>query len=294
MRYLIFLAGSIFIWASCTGAKKGVSQSRTVEAQTASGFSYVHHIQNEGPKPKPGEYAIFHVIMTQRDSILFDSDKQPQKPIVQIPEQGKMPLKPSPILEGLALMAIGDSLSLKYPVDSTVITYHLALKRILNSEQHKQELVSRQKSVDSEERAALREKEYRAILETRFRWKQFRTRQIDYLLVENPSGLKYVPLEGGLGKTPEAGQLVKVHYYGILMDGVEFANTYDKGRELTFQVGKDQTAPGLEEAAMQLGKGGKAILFIPWELGYGEKGINNLVPPYADLVVYLEVIELIE
>jgi FKBP-type peptidyl-prolyl cis-trans isomerase len=294
MRYLIVLAGGLFFLASCSGPKKVVSQAQAVEARTASGFSYVHHIRNEGPRPEAGQYAIFHVIMTQGDTVLFDSDKQPQKPIVQIPEQGKIQLKPSPILEGLALMSIGDSLSLQYPVDSTVMTYHLALKSILNSDQHKQELVTRQKSVDSEERAALRKKEHRAILDTRFHWKQYKTRQIDYLLVENPSGLKYVPLEEGSGKTPETGQLVKVHYYGILMDGAEFANTYDKGREMSFQVGKNQTAPGLEEAALQLKKGGKAILFIPWELGYGEKGINNLVPPYSDLVIYLELMELLE
>ena len=262
---------------------------------TRSGFPYIHHIRNEGPRPQPGDYVSFHMIMLSGDTLMFDSDGQAETPMIQIPLASEQPASPSPIIEGLQLMAVGDSITLENrpDPDSPPIVYRMALKKILGKDQYQQEQSYRQKRSDTEGRAGLREKEEAFRLETRFRWKQYRTGQIEGILMQTPSGLRVLPIEDGLGEKPMPGQWVRIHYYGILMDGSEFVNTPAQGREFTFQIGEGQIPVGIEEGVRRLGKGGRSVLFIPWPLGFGEEGRNN-IPAQADLVVFLELVDILK
>ena len=47
---------------------------------------------------------------------------------------------------------------------------------------------------------------------------------------------------------------------------------------------------GIEEGLLTLKKGDKAYIFIPSELGYGQRGAGNVVPPNSDLVFYVEIL----
>lgn len=45
---------------------------------------------------------------------------------------------------------------------------------------------------------------------------------------------------------------------------------------------------------MQLSIGDKALVFIPAHLGYGDRGYPPLIPPNADLVFELEIMDIVE
>ena len=101
------------------------------------------------------------------------------------------------------------------------------------------------------------------------------------------SGLQYKVLTEGSGKTPKAADNVTVNYKGTLINGAEFDNSYKRGKPTTFQVNK--VVKGWTEALQLMKEGSKWQLFIPPELGYGERGAGP-VPPNSTLNFEVELI----
>ncbi|MBP6183193.1 FKBP-type peptidyl-prolyl cis-trans isomerase, partial [Flavobacterium sp.] len=61
---------------------------------------------------------------------------------------------------------------------------------------------------------------------------------------------------------------------------------------IAFQVGqKDGLIPGFIEGIEQLSFGDKATIFIPSKLGYGEAGAGGLIPPNANIIFEIELLE---
>jgi FKBP-type peptidyl-prolyl cis-trans isomerase FklB len=104
-----------------------------------------------------------------------------------------------------------------------------------------------------------------------------------------PSGLEYKVLKEGSGKTPKTTDEVTVNYKASLIDGTEFDNSYKKGTPITFQV--DKVIPGLKEAIQSMKEGSKWQLFIPPELGYGERAMDP-IPPNATLIFEIELVSI--
>ena len=102
-----------------------------------------------------------------------------------------------------------------------------------------------------------------------------------------PSGLQYKVLTEGSGKTPRATDQVTVNYKGTLINGSEFDNSYKRGNPTTFQLGK--VIKGWMEALQLMKEGSKWQLFIPPELGYGERGAGP-VPPNSVLIFEVELL----
>jgi FKBP-type peptidyl-prolyl cis-trans isomerase FklB len=84
------------------------------------------------------------------------------------------------------------------------------------------------------------------------------------------SGLQYRVIKEGTGKSPGPGDQVTVHYKGTLIDGKEFDNSYNKGKPATFRL--DGVIKGWAEGLQLMKEGGKSQLFVPTELGYGNRG----------------------
>ncbi len=91
----------------------------------------------------------------------------------------------------------------------------------------------------------------------------------------------------GSGKTPTATDQVTVNYRGALIDGTEFDNSYVRGEPVTFQA--DGAIRGWTEALQLMKEGSKWRLFIPPDLGYGERGTGP-IPPNSTLVFEVELI----
>lgn len=127
---------------------------------------------------------------------------------------------------------------------------------------------------------------------------------------ELPSGLKLVITETKNGEFPPKGSNVKVNYAGYFTDGRLFDTSYsevakaygtfDEVRDLqngyapfTTIYGPDaRLIAGFKEGLQKMKIGDKAILFIPFHLGYGAQGAGNVVPPDTDLVFELELVGL--
>ena len=84
---------------------------------------------------------------------------------------------------------------------------------------------------------------------------------------------------------------IKVHYIGMLEDGTKFDSSYDRGEPFSFQIGLRQVIEGWEQGLLGMKVGGKRTIFIPSELGYGDRGAGDLIPPNANLVFDIEIID---
>lgn len=106
-----------------------------------------------------------------------------------------------------------------------------------------------------------------------------------------PSGLQYEVIKEGNGKKPGATSKVKCHYEGTLVDGTKFDSSYDRGTPATF--GLNQVIAGWTEGVQLMGEGAKYRFFIPYHLGYGERGAGASIPPFAALIFVVELLEVL-
>ncbi|TGD59095.1 peptidylprolyl isomerase [Flavobacterium humi] len=123
------------------------------------------------------------------------------------------------------------------------------------------------------------------------------------------SGLVYNIVQKGSGQKPAAGTTVYVHYAGYFENGDLFDSSYENVNKdygkfdpnraaqngyqpFPFQAGrKDGLIPGFLEGLEKMSLGDKAVLFIPSNLGYGAQGAGGIIPPNANLVFELELLE---
>lgn len=107
------------------------------------------------------------------------------------------------------------------------------------------------------------------------------------------SGLRYKVLASGPagGVSPTVADTVVVHYRGTLVDGTEFDSSYSRGQPATFGVG--QVIRGWTEALQLMKPGDKWLIHIPYNLGYGMQGSPPKIPPFADLVFQVELLQVL-
>ena len=104
-----------------------------------------------------------------------------------------------------------------------------------------------------------------------------------------PSGLQYKVLKEGNGKSPKATDKVVCHYEGMLVDGTMFDSSIQRGEPATFPL--NGVIAGWTEGLQLMKEGAKYRFFIPYQLGYGERGAGASIPPFAALVFDGELIE---
>jgi FKBP-type peptidyl-prolyl cis-trans isomerase len=104
------------------------------------------------------------------------------------------------------------------------------------------------------------------------------------------SGLHYKVLDPGTGARPSLTDSVLVHYRGTLIDGTQFDSSYDRGAPATFRL--NQVVAGFGEGLTKIGVGGKIILYMPSELGYGNSPRpGGAIKPGDSLIFECELIE---
>ena len=104
------------------------------------------------------------------------------------------------------------------------------------------------------------------------------------------SGLQYEVLEATIGQKPKATDTVRVHYEGTLIDGTVFDSSYKRGESISFPL--NGVIKGWTEGLQLMPVGSKYKLFIPYNLGYGERGAGASIPPYATLIFTVELLEI--
>jgi peptidylprolyl isomerase len=113
-------------------------------------------------------------------------------------------------------------------------------------------------------------------------------------MVKTESGLGYEDLVVGTGASPEAGQTCVMHYTGWLWEngakGAKFDSSLDRGKPFEFPIGRGRVIKGWDEGVSTMKIGGKRTLLIPPQLGYGDRGAGNVIPPGATLLFEVELL----
>ena len=102
------------------------------------------------------------------------------------------------------------------------------------------------------------------------------------------SGLQYRVIKQGTGPVATDTTAVDVHYEGKLIDGTVFDSSYRRGKPATFRP--NQVIKGWTEALKMMPEGSVYELYIPYNLGYGERGTQN-IPPYSTLIFKVELLK---
>jgi FKBP-type peptidyl-prolyl cis-trans isomerase FklB len=105
-----------------------------------------------------------------------------------------------------------------------------------------------------------------------------------------PSGVQYRVIESGdaSGTSPKASDTVEVHYEGRRIDGKVFDSSYKRGKPASFPV--SGVVKGFSEALQNMKPGDKWEVFIPSDLGYGERARGSDIRPNETLIFTLELI----
>ena len=116
---------------------------------------------------------------------------------------------------------------------------------------------------------------------------QFEEIGSDKFLLQD-SGIKIADIKIGDGASPYEFDEVELHYTGWLMNGCVFDSSFSRKESSQFPV--DGVIQGFKEAILGMNVNGIRRVEIPPELGYGERGAGNTIPPYATLVFHIELI----
>jgi FKBP-type peptidyl-prolyl cis-trans isomerase FklB len=108
---------------------------------------------------------------------------------------------------------------------------------------------------------------------------------------ETTSGLQYKVIKMGEGPKPTIADKVRVHYEGKLLNGKVFDSSYQRGEPIEFQL--NQVIPGWAEGLTLMPVGSIFELYIPSELGYGDRPIGE-IPAGSTIIFKVELLEIVE
>jgi len=111
--------------------------------------------------------------------------------------------------------------------------------------------------------------------------------------VVRPSGLRWVAGKAGTGPKPAQGSVVYANIKGKLLTGEYFANTDLSGGAQELPVGAGRIIPGLDETILDMSAGETRTVIIPPEMAYGERGMENAIPPNSFVIFEIELVRIV-
>ena len=111
-----------------------------------------------------------------------------------------------------------------------------------------------------------------------------------------PSGIQYKVTQSGPpgGESPDGNDLVRVDYAGALTDGTVFDSSFERGQPAVFTVEEGMSGsiiPGMREALQHMSVGDEWTVYIPPELGYGDRA-SGPIPPNSVLIFRLKLLDI--
>jgi FKBP-type peptidyl-prolyl cis-trans isomerase FkpA len=263
---------------------------------TRLGNTVINHTNNKGPKITHGQTVLISVNTWLNDSLIQSTQRDNEGPReFTLPDSSAMKGRVPAVFEALLFLTNGDSATVLQPVDSIMkrsipkefgevkqIRFELRVVDILTPEKMAQREAEAQMKMEGVKAQGV---EVAALIKTTM--DDYQANKLGDKLQKASSGLEYVILDKGAGAAIKDGDKIPTNYYGVLKsNGTMFDNSFDRGGAAPFTVGG--LVPGFNEGMKLLNKGGKAILFIPYDLAYGEAA-NGPIPAKADLVFYISV-----
>ena len=246
------------------GNKENNMDSKTIK--TSSGLEYKDIIVGEGDSPEVGDKVVVHYTGTLEDGTKFDSSKDRGQPfefaigvgqVIRGWDEGVITMKPggNRILTIPSDLAYGERGAGELIPPGATLIFDVELIEV------KKKFIDTDFSLPGEE-------------------------------IKTESGLIMIEHVEGDGVKPQVGQVVFVHYTGMLADGTQFDSSHDRGQPIRFNVGKGKVIKGWDEAILDMRVGSKRTLVIPSELGYGQRGAGRAIPPNATLIFEVELIDI--
>jgi len=295
----MFLALAAVSLASCNaGLKKG-----------DGGLLYDIHIDKGGPTIKEGDFISVNVIAkTDGDSVLFSTydSGRPSFLVMQKPRSK------GDILSGLALLAEGDSATVKTNIDSIskkggqkppfkgkYIVYEIKVEKVIAKGKLSDEVFrGRVNDYVKTQSDGLRKEEPGKI-------KKY-IADNNLKVTTTASGLNYIITKQGTGIKPITADTVVVYYTGKFLSGKVFdsnikedaqkaklpVNPMSPYKPIRFALGITGMIPGWNEGLLLLNKGSKVTLILPSSLAYGEQGYQQ-IPGFTPLVFDIELVDVI-
>lgn len=167
------------------------------------------------------------------------------------------------------------------------------------------------KEVENRKKQALIDAENKRIYDQKYKavkeQKAIYFNQLKESATKTNSGFKFKILKTTGESKPKDGAVIYMNYSGFLEDGTLFDTSdsevakqfgmFDEQRamqngysSLPYQMGSNKLIPGFVEGVSKLKFGEKAVFFIPSNLGYGEQGAGDVVPPNANLIFEVELL----
>ncbi|MDR0546027.1 MAG: FKBP-type peptidyl-prolyl cis-trans isomerase [Dysgonamonadaceae bacterium] len=133
------------------------------------------------------------------------------------------------------------------------------------------------------------EKQYAEVKAENAKWLADNATKEGVVTLDN--GLQYKVITEGTGPKPVATDKVKVHYHGTNIKGEVFDSSVERGTPSEFPL--NGVIKGWTEGLQLMPVGSKYILYVPYDLAYGEQGRGEKISPYATLIFEVELLEIV-
>ncbi|KAG1676342.1 hypothetical protein FOA52_001137 [Chlamydomonas sp. UWO 241] len=105
-------------------------------------------------------------------------------------------------------------------------------------------------------------------------------------------GTKFKPEGCAEARKAGNGDMISVHYTGMLTDGSVFDSSVPRNDPFKFKLGGGQVIKGWDQGLLGACVGEKRKLQIPSHLGYGDSGSGGKIPGGATLIFDVEVMDI--
>ena len=112
--------------------------------------------------------------------------------------------------------------------------------------------------------------------------------------IDTATGIRYQfhQKQSDTAKRITDGKIITFHFIGKLMNGIEFMNTYTAGHPQSVRVFKEQFKPiGFYEMLIRMKEKEKATFILPYDLAFGARGVEGMIPPFSTLVYEIYIIK---
>jgi peptidylprolyl isomerase len=107
-----------------------------------------------------------------------------------------------------------------------------------------------------------------------------------------PATLQMKDITVGTGAAAKTGDNVTVQYVGVsFTTKQQFDASWDNGSPFQFQLG-GQVIAGWNQGVVGMQVGGRRLLVIPPDLGYGAQGYPPKIPPNDTLVFVVDLVSI--
>ena len=256
--------------------------------RTPTGLYYKKIVEGTDQQLQMGDIVILQLAYYVGDSLLFSTEDMPEPAIDQVRES----FFKGDFYEGLRMMHVGDSMSFMINSDSTYRKhFHVPiLPSFVKPDVFMRWEVIVEKTITMEEYNQMIQERKDALAQNAKDELAAYLKKNHVKAQAQEGGLIYVCTKKGKGPKPGYKQKVKVHYTGKLLDGTVFDSSIDRGEPFEFELGVGRVIRGWDEGIALMSKGEKGVLYIPYDMAYGENGTGP-IPPYANLIFEVELVD---